>query len=274
MTASDFVALLAAAMVLSIVMAIAWRVRMRTGRSGWIDAIWSAGVGGAGLVAVVLPGGGAPGRAATVAVLLLLWSARLAGHIVGRTRGGGDDPRYAELARQWGADFSRRLFVFLQVQAAAGVVLVLAIRLAATDPAPFPRLFDGIAVLVVIAAIIGEAVADAQLTRFRRGSPPHGAVCDAGLWGWSRHPNYFFEWLGWCGLALFALDPSGERMVGLFAFAAPGLMYLLLVHVSGIPPLEAHMLASRGAAYRDLQSRVSAFFPWPPRVPPLRAPAP
>lgn len=271
MTATDLGVLLASAIGLALVMALAWVVRMRTGNSGWIDAMWSAGVGVAGLLAALAPGGGASGRAWTVAVLVALWSARLAGHIAARTRGGGDDPRYAELARQWGADFPRRLFVFLQIQAACGVVLVLAIRLAASDPAPFPRALDLFAIAVVIAAITGEAVADAQLRRFRRSAPPGGAICEAGLWGWSRHPNYFFEWLGWCGFALFALDPTGARMVGVLALAAPALIYLLLVHASGIPPLEAHMLASRGEAYRALQARVSAFFPRPPRRPSRRS---
>jgi steroid 5-alpha reductase family enzyme len=267
MTAIDFGVLLASAILLATVMAFAWVVRMRSGRSGFIDAIWSGGVGVAGLLAALAPGAVEPGRAWMVAALVAAWSARLAGHIAARTRDGGDDPRYAELARQWGADFARRLFVFLQIQAACGVVLVLAIRLAATNPAPFPGLIDLLAGVVVIAAIVGEAIADAQLTRFRRASPPRGAVCETGLWGWSRHPNYFFEWLGWCGFALFALDPTGARMVGLVALAAPALVYVLLVHVSGIPPLEAHMLASRGAAYRALRARVSAFFPRPPRRP-------
>ena len=62
---------------------------------------------------------------------------------------------------------------------------------------------------------------------------------------------------------VFAIDTAWAA--GWFALAAPALMYWLLVHVSGIPPLERVMLASRGAAYRTYQERTSAFLPLPPR---------
>src|SRR5208337_2730750 len=103
---------------LFLAMSLAWAVRIKTGNSGWIDAVWSAATGLASLAALALPAPEAPfPRKILAAALVLVWSGRLALHIAGRTRGGGDDPRYAALAREWGADFSRRLFVFLQIQA-------------------------------------------------------------------------------------------------------------------------------------------------------------
>ncbi|NLH83007.1 MAG: DUF1295 domain-containing protein [Phyllobacteriaceae bacterium] len=257
-----------AALLLITAMAVAWVVRMRTGSSGWIDAIWSAAVGLAGIVAAFGAAGG--GRRWLIAGLIVVWSSRLALHIGARTRGAADDPRYAELARRWGRAFGPRLFLFLQIQAAAGVVPALALHLAAGARAPFPGLFDVVATLVVLTGIAGEALADAQLRRFRA-SAPAGSVCDAGLWGWSRHPNYFFEWLVWCGFALFALAGISERPVQILAFAAPALMWVLLVHVSGIPPLEAHMAKSRPEAWRGHVARVSAFVPRPPRRAPSRS---
>jgi steroid 5-alpha reductase family enzyme len=89
-------------------------------------------------------------------------------------------------------------------------------------------------------------------------------VCDAGLWHWSRHPNYFFEWLYW--LAYPALALAGGWQWGLLAFAAPALMFVLLTRISGIPMLEREMLAAKGDAYRAYQQRVSAFFPLPNRA--------
>lgn len=254
--------LLLAALVLVAAMTGAWAVRLATGRSGWIDAIWSAAVGLAGIVAAL--GAQGEGRRWLVAGLVALWSGRLALHIARRTRGAADDPRYAGLARQWGDAFRTRLFVFLQIQAAAGFVLVVAVHLAAANPAPFPNGFDVAATHLLVAAILGEATADAQLARFRRTAPP-GSVCDAGLWGWSRHPNYFFEWLGWCAFPLFALSSVADWPIALASLGAPILMWVLLVHVSGIPPLEAQMLASRGAAFRAYRARVSPFVPLPPR---------
>jgi steroid 5-alpha reductase family enzyme len=79
----------------------------------------------------------------------------------------------------------------------------------------------------------------------------------------SRHPNYFFEWMGWFAYAIIAIDFSGGYPWGWLALAGPALMYWLLVHASGIPPLEAHMLRSRGQAFRDYQHRVNAFWPGP-----------
>jgi steroid 5-alpha reductase family enzyme len=84
---------------------------------------------------------------------------------------------------------------------------------------------------------------------------------ESGLWAWSRHPNYFFQWLGWLAYPIIALDPA--RPVTWLSLAAPAVMYGLLRHVSGVPPLEEAMLKSRGDTFRDYQRRVSVFFPLP-----------
>jgi len=245
---------------MSAAMSVAWAARRRGASSGWIDATWSAVVGAAGLTAT-FAAPGAVGRRVFVAALLLLWSARLAIHIAARTRSGGDDPRYVALEKAWGRSASSQLWLFLQIQAAAGLILVTALALAAANPAPFPSIFDALGAAVFGLGWVGEAVADAQLRAFARTKASRGAVCDVGLWRWSRHPNYVCEWLVWCGFALIALQSPAGFPWGLAALAAPALMYGLLAHVSGIPPLEAHMVESRGAAYRDYQRRVPAFFP-------------
>ena len=124
---------------------------------------------------------------------------------------------------------------------------------------------------LIAMAILGAAIADRQLASFIADPANAGRVCDRGLWSWSRHPNYFFEFIGWCAWPVFAFDPAWPA--GWFALAAPAMMYWLLVHVSGIPPLERVMLASRGAAYAAYQARTSAFFPMPPRrMPPPSGP--
>lgn len=206
---------------------------------------------------------GDSGRRIAAFVLIAIWSGRLGTHIAARTRGAGEDPRYAKLLEEWGDAAALRLFLFLQIQAAAAFILVLAVYLAACNPLPFPRPLDVIAIVVAIVALAGEGIADAQLSAFRKTPSARTEVCETGLWRYSRHPNYFFEWLGWCAWVLLAVDPAGGFAWGWLAVLAPLLMYWLLVHVSGIPPLEAHMLKSRGDKFRSLQSRVNAFFPGP-----------
>jgi steroid 5-alpha reductase family enzyme len=256
------------AVALCAVMALAWLVALRTGQSGWIDAIWSFAVGAAGVAAALLPVEGSqafPERQYLVAGLAAAWSLRLGLHIVARTLRGGDDPRYAQLRREWGEDFPRRLFSFLQIQASAALLLVVAIFAAARNPSPALGFGDFLGLAIMVAAVLGEGLADRQLARFRADPANRGKVCDVGLWGYSRHPNYFFEWLSWLAYVAIAVDFGGGYPWGYAAIAAPLFMYWLLVHVSGIPPLEAHMLRSRPEAFRDYQARVNAFWPGPRR---------
>jgi len=254
--------LLAAAAFLALAMAGAWAVQRATGNSGWIDAVWSYATAAAGVFLALVPLDGPPGwRQWVVAGVVAAWGLRLGTHIARRSAASHDDPRYAALRRDWGDGFSRRLFWFLQIQAACGFVLAVSAMAAARYPADGVRAADVVALGILVAALVGEAVADAQLRRFRADPANRGKVCTDGLWGWSRHPNYFFEWLFWCAWPVMALGTG----FGLVAFAGPVLMYWLLVHASGIPPLEAVMLASRGDAYRAYQARVSPFFPLPPK---------
>ena len=261
----NLTSLIAIAVGLSIAMTFAWWVQRRTGASGWIDAIWSFAVGLGGIAAVLTADGPLGWRKIVLILMVGFWSLRLGGHIVSRTAKGGDDPRYKQLADEWGDAFPRRLLFFLQIQALAAFALAVSLQAAAANPVEFPGITDVIGILIAVAAILGEGVADRQLASFKSQDHPKGAICEKGLWGWSRHPNYFFEWLFWCALPFMAFNPEAPSLASALALLAPIQMYWLLVHVSGIPPLEAHMERSRGDAFRDLQQRVNAFFPGPPK---------
>ena len=252
---------IAAALLLSVIMAGGWAIQRATGNSGWVDVVWSFGLGIAGLILALVPGP-VTGRQILVAILIGGWSLRLGLHIAQRSMSGPEDARYAALRQEWGTRFQFRLFLFLQIQAAAAALLGLSMMLAAHNPAPFPRLLDFAGIAVMVIAVAGEGIADDQLRRFKKHPANKGRVCDAGLWAWSRHPNYFFEWLGWIAYALIAIGPWGW---GWLALSGPAFMYWLLVYVSGIPLLEQQMLKSRGEAFRTYQRRVSAFFPLPPK---------
>jgi steroid 5-alpha reductase family enzyme len=254
------------AVALSGAMAVAWAVRHATGNSGWVDVVWTFGLGSIGALGALAtwPGDAAASwRQLVVAAVLALWSVRLGIHIAQRTLAIDDDPRYAKLANGWGASASWRMFELLQKQALVTIPLAVSVFLAAHNPAPEFRLLDAAAILIALVAIGGEMIADRQLRQFRARGPGSNAVCDVGLWRYSRHPNYFFEWLGWVAYPLFAIDLTGAYPWGWLALAGPACMYWLLRHVSGVPPLEEHMLSSRGEAYRRYQQRTSAFFPMP-----------
>jgi steroid 5-alpha reductase family enzyme len=260
--------LVVVAVFLSAAMAFAWFVAIRTGKSGFVDATWSFAVGIASIAAALWPfdSGDYSWRRWLVAGFAAVWSARLGAYIFTRSLSHGDDPRYAALKAEWGDKAPARLFQFLQVQAVAGWPLVGAVLLAAHAPFPEFRVQDGVAVIVFAAAFAGETIADRQMAQFRRDPKNRGGVCDAGLWGWSRHPNYFFEWLGWCAYTVAAVDFTGAYPWGWMSLAAPAVMYALLVHISGVPPLEAYMKRSRPQAFADYQRRVSAFWPLPPAL--------
>ena len=265
MVVLDLEALAAIALSLSVLMAGAWVVQQRTGNSGWVDTIWTFSLGLVGAASALWPvAGTAPNaRQWLVAALVAIWSLRLGLHIAVRTAGITDDPRYAAFAREWGVNSPRKMFLFLQNQGFGSIPLVFSIFVAARFPSDLLRPQDYLGVLVLLAGILGEALADAQLKRFRVDPANQGRVCDIGLWRWSRHPNYFFEWFGW--LAYPAIAISTDYPWGWATLLAPAFMYWILVHVTGIPPLEEQMLRSRGERYRDYQSRTSMFFPLPPR---------
>lgn len=264
MATTDFLlTLFCVALALSFGMTLAWLAWRTTCNSGWVDTVWTFSVGAVGLAGAALPATGSASlgsRRAMVATFAALWALRLGLHIAQRTRGITDDPRYAKLLGGWGADAPRQMFFLLQKQALVSIPLGLAIVLAAANPEPSLRGQDWLAMLVIGVAIVGEATADWQLRRFAADPANRSKVCDVGLWCWSRHPNYFFEWFGWLAYPLLAI---GAWPWGWLALAAPACIYWLLAYVSGVPPLEQHMVATRGDAYRAYQARTSAFFPLP-----------
>ncbi len=248
---------------LCVVMLAAWWVQRAARNAGWVDVFWTFGTGAAGAGAAFAFEFDA--RACLAAALALLWALRLGLYILLRTHGiVHEDARYARFRTEWGEAFQRRMLLLLLVQAVAAMPLALAVGLAAWCPAPLSGLPLLAGLLIALTAIAGEGLADRQMHGFRHDPKNKGKVCDAGLWGLSRHPNYFFEWLYW--LAYPALALAGFWPWGWLALMAPALMFLLLTRISGIPMLEREMLESKGDAYRVYQQRVSAFFPVPKRL--------
>ncbi|HEY0600203.1 DUF1295 domain-containing protein [Brevundimonas sp.] len=256
--------ILVCAAAAAIALSAAWLIVRRTGDGGWTDVVWTLSVGAIGAGAALWPEpGAAPARQALVAILIAVWALRLGGYLAVRTaRAAAPDPRYEEFRKAWGG-WGLKAWGFLMVQAATVLVLVVSVRAAAVRPEAELGWRDGLAVLIVVAAVAGEALADRQMAAFRRDPSNRGKVADTSLWAWSRHPNYFFEWLVWLAWPVMALEPGDAS--SWLTLPAAVLMWWLLNHVSGVPMLEAQMLKSRPGAYRDYQSRVSRFLPRPPK---------
>jgi steroid 5-alpha reductase family enzyme len=247
---------------LSAAMALAWRIALTTGESGRVDAIWAFATG---LAAVMVSAAsrGDPARRTLVCAIAAIWSLRLGVYLWRRAIRTGDDPRYAALKQSWGPAAPRRLFAFLQTQAVASWPLVLTAFCAASAPRPALDARDWVAFGVFAVASAGEAIADRQMALFKEMSANRARICDQGLWAWSRHPNYFFEWLGWLAYPIMAVEAGYPA--GWLTLSGPFVIYVLLVYVSGVPPLEAHLQRSRPAAFAAYANTVSVFWPRPPR---------
>lgn len=249
---------------MAVIMSTAWLVQLGARNGGWVDAFWTFGTGVSCVGVALWPDpASSPARQMLVAALVGVWSLRLGSYIAFRVAGDRhEDRRYAGLRAEWGGDFQRNMYLLCLVQAPAAALLSMSIFVASHGGSPDLGLRDVFGVAVLMIGIAGEGIADDQMRRFRKAAQ-HGAVMDRGLWAWSRHPNYFFEWLVWLAYPVMAFDPVAPATW--FSFVAPAMMFLLLRFGTGVPTLEKTMLASRGDRFRDYQKRVSAFFPLPPK---------
>lgn len=200
---------------------------------------------------------------ALLLALLSAWSLRLFGHLWLRARGKPEDPRYAAFRLRYGAH-RYRWFSYFQVFLLQGTLALLIsapLQLALASPAAQPTSWsDLLGTALFLAGFAIEAVADAQLQRFRNDPSLRGTVLDRGLWGWSRHPNYFGEALLWWGLWLHALDQPWGWATAL----APALLTFLLVRVSGVAMLD-DLLRRTKPGYAEYLARTPAFVPRRPR---------
>lgn len=245
----------------ALAMAVAWQVQRRTRNATTVDAVWAGSLALAALFhGLVGPGDGL--TRLLVAVLGALWGFRLCLHVLARALHEPEDGRYAYLRGYW-RDDQRWFFAFYQGQALLVALFSLAFLAPAWNPEPLAWPWLAAGALVWLLALVGESVADRQLARWRARPEHRGRTLRSGLWRYSRHPNYFFEWLHWLAYVPLALGSP------LFApsLLAPALMFATLNWGTGIPYTEAQALRSRGEDYRRYQQQTSRFFPWFPNRP-------
>ncbi len=242
--------------------ALAWFAARRLDNYSIVDALWSLSFGLFALV-ILLFGGGDPTRKLIFGGMFLVWSLRLGIFLTARifSHLEHEDRRYVALRKEYGNHVEFRFLLFFVLQAVSVVVLLGPLFLAAANGVPQIHPLEWAGVGIWFVGLVGEAVADAQMSRFRADPANQGKVCEDGLWYYSRHPNYFFEAVVWLGYGVFALGTP----YGWITLYAPALIWFLLLKVTGVPMAEETSLRTRGDAYRDYQRRTSVFFPLPKR---------
>jgi steroid 5-alpha reductase family enzyme len=182
---------------------------------------------------------------------LHLWQ-RVIGHIK------EEEGRYVQLRKEWGVHADRNFAIFFQFQAISNVLLAIPFFIITANTASQFSIVEYIGIAIWLIAFFGEMIADKQLANFKKDPKNKGQVCETGLWYYSRHPNYFFEWLAWMSYFIFALASPW----GILAIVSPAIILYLLLKVTGVPNNEEQNLRSKPAAYKKYQQTTSAFFPW------------
>jgi len=234
-------------------------IALMRGRNDIVDVAWGPGFILAAFVSLGV-GGTYSGRGLLISLLVLLWGSRLAVHIHARNRGKEEDRRYRKWREEWGDPVVLRSF--LQIFMLQGVLLVVVavpvIFANASPSVPFSKL-NWVGVAVWLTGFYFEAMGDWQLLRFIRDPANRGKLMTAGLWRYTRHPNYFGEVTLWWGIWLITLGMPGAWLT----IIGPLTITLLILKVSGVPMLERHYEGR--ADFEEYKLRTSAFFPRPPR---------
>jgi steroid 5-alpha reductase family enzyme len=241
-------------------MVLLWLVQVRIRDASHGDVGWA---GGLAIVAVVFAviGPGDVAHRVLVAVLGGLWGTRLALYLLlNRVIGKEEDGRYKTLREKWGPAANVKFFIFFQAQAGFVIAFSIPFALIVFDRSDGMGVLEWVGAALWVVAVSGEMLADWQLTQWRKNPANKGKTARIGLWNWSRHPNYFCEWLNWIAFALIALAAPH----GWIALEAPLFLLFLLYKITGIPATEAQAVKSR-PDYAQYQQEVSAFVPWFPK---------
>lgn len=253
---------LATALLLTAFMAL-WMQATRRGDASLVDAAWALGFAFI-VVTLAIFSEGVLWRRFLVAGIALAWGLRLGLFIVIRHRAAGrEDKRYAALRQRWGAGANTRFFFFFLAQGFACLLLAWPLLLIMLTPRYGFTVADAVGLLLFAIALSGSSLADRQLSAWRADPANRGRTCREGLWHYSRHPNYFFEWLHWCVYPVLGLSLLGTPLQVWWPLllGPPAIMLFLLLKVTGIPPAERSSLKSRGDEYRRYMAETPRFFP-------------
>lgn len=246
---------------LAIVMSFFWLIAKKTNKAVVIDLAWTYSLGLIPLFYALL-GNFQWGMNTLICITLpLLWSLRLGYHIFQRIIKEGEDARYQEMRDRWGGGIEIKMFYIYQFQALTVIVLSLPYLVLLNGNKHLSLIPTILGLIIAVIAILGESIADKQLRQFKQNNRKQKAVCSTGLWRFSRHPNYFFEWLYWFSFPVISIGLNYWYV----SLIGPLVMFYFLTQLSGIPITERHSIKKRGQAYIDYKERTNSFFPWFPK---------
>lgn len=202
-------------------------------------------------------------RRLLILILASGWGLRLAYHLFDRYwHSMHDDPRYETLKKKWGPEhLDLKFLAFFLFQALLVILLSAPFLVSSLNTYRVISAWEVAGIVLWVIAIAGETAADLQLRRFKNSPENQNRICNAGLWRYSRHPNYFFEWLAWVAFFIFAMGSPW----GFLTVFSPLVVLFLLLKVTGIPPTEEEALKTKGDAYLEYKKQTSAFIPLPPK---------
>jgi len=255
-----WVLLLVGAVLASVAMALLWALQARIRDASHVDVAWAILIACAALAYALLADGDIAHRV-LAAVLASIWGWRLGLYLLfNRVLGKDEDGRYQALRKKWGESANRNFFWFFQFQAALVVFFSLPYAFITLDSTDGLGGLEWTGAAIWAVGNLGVITSDWQLSRWRADPSNKGKTATNGLWSWSRHPNYFFEWVTWLGVALVATASPW----GWVSWLVPAVLLYLLLRVTGIPATEAQALRSR-SDYAEYQRTTSAFIPLPPK---------
>lgn len=252
--------LLAGAVAIVVVFAATFAVAVAVGKQAVVDIVWGPGFA---LVAAVsaLVAAGDGWRRGLLLVLVAVWGLRLGVHIYLRSRGAGEDPRYADIMAEASGDprlHAVRSVYLPQALVMFVVSLPVMIGMNSAGGGTVGTVLLALGILAWLVGFVFETVGDAQLTRFKADPANKGTVLDTGLWRYTRHPNYFGDACVWWGIFGVSL---GSPWV-LLTVVGPLLMTRLLAKTTGKELMEKHL--SKREGYAEYVERTSGFLPLPP----------
>lgn len=241
------------------IMVFVWSWAKRIKNAGVVDVFWALNFPVITIITFFLAEGFET-RKLLICAVFLIAELRLGIHLWQRVIGhlNEEEGRYQQLRNEWGNKANQNFFIFFQFQAISNVLLAVPLFIITANTSGQISILEYIGFLIWMVAFVGEMIADRQLAKFKKDPKNKGKVCDTGLWYYSRHPNYFFEWLTWMAYFIFALASP----CGIIAVISPAIIYYLLTRVTGVPNNEEQNLRSKPMAYKKYQQTTSAFFLW------------